>query len=184
MQNRRWFRRWEIGVELIRQCKAFDSYFNDADHVDVKTIETDTDLRSFISGMLSYNPWWLVTLYRIREIFVRILGLVHHEQPDVLLSIRPDNLSFTPGEKASFFIVRDAEEDKYWVSESPEDKHLRAFLGVVEERLNQNDRRYHVFTCVTYLHWTGPVYFNLIRPFHHLVLRSMMKAGIRNHRLP
>ncbi|WP_422698682.1 DUF2867 domain-containing protein [Desulfosarcina cetonica] len=30
-----------------------------------------------------------------------------------------------------------------------------------------------------YRNWTGPVYFNLIRPFHHLVVREMMKAGAR-----
>ena len=92
-------------------------------------------------------------------------------------------LSFKPGENASFFTIRDAKEDLYWVSESPEDKHLQAFFGVVAEKLTQNYKRYHVFTCVKYLHWTGPVYFNLIRPFHHIVVRSMMKAGIKKNRI-
>ena len=169
-------------MHIIKCFKGLDVYFDNADHVDVKTIESDTDLRSFISGMLSYNPWWLVTLYRIREILVSILGLVHHEKPESLPSIKPDDLSFTPGENASFFIVRDAKENMYWISESPEDKHLKAFFGVVVEKLNQTYNRYHVFTSVKYLHWTGPVYFNLIRPFHHIVLRSMMKAGIKKRR--
>ncbi|MCP5103876.1 MAG: DUF2867 domain-containing protein, partial [bacterium] len=38
----------------------------------------------------------------------------------------------------------------------------------------------HVVTIVHYKHWTGPVYFNLIRPFHHLVIRRMMKAALKN----
>jgi len=170
-------------MNVIQEYKEFDIYFNNADHIDVKTIESDTDLRSFISGMLSYYPWWMVFLFRIREIIVGILGLVRHEKPETLPSIVPENLSFKPGEKASFFIVRDAKEDTYWVSETPEDKHLTAFLGVVAEKLNQNYTRYHVFTCVKYLHWTGPVYFNLIRPFHHIVVWTMMKAGTKKRRI-
>jgi hypothetical protein len=31
---------------------------------------------------------------------------------------------------------------------------------------------------VHYKHWTGPVYFNLIRPFHHLVVSRMARAGL------
>jgi hypothetical protein len=166
-------------VNIIQKYKELDIYFKNTDHIDVKTIEGDIDLRSFISGMLSYYPWWVVSLYRIREIIVVLLGLVRHERPEALPSIQPEDLSFEPGENASFFMVRDAKEDRYWVSETPEDKHLRAFLGVVAEKLYRDHSRYHVFTCVQYLHWTGPVYFNLIRPFHHMVVKSMMKAGMK-----
>jgi hypothetical protein len=161
----------------ILKYKELEIYFQDADHVDVKTIESGTDLRRFISGMLSYYPWWMVSLYGIREILAGTLGLVRHEKPETLPSIKPEDLSFTPGENASFFIVRDAKEEMYWVSETPEDRHLTAFLGVTAEKLNHKRTRYHVFTSVKYLHWTGPVYFNLIRPFHHMVVWCMMKAG-------
>jgi hypothetical protein len=170
-------------MDVIQNNKEFNIYFKNADHIDVKTIESDIDLRSFISGMLSYYPWWIAFLFRIREIIVGILGLVRHGKPETLSSIEPENLSFKPGEKASFFIVRDAKEGAYWVSETPEDKHLTAFFGVVAEKLNQNHTRYHVFTCVKYLHWTGPVYFNLIRPFHHIVVWTMMKAGTKKRRI-
>lgn len=171
-------------VETLLKYKELDICFKNADHVDVKTIEGDSDLRSFISGMLSYYPWWMVSLYRIREVVVGILGLVRHEKPETLPSIKPEELSFEPGENASFFIVRDAKEDTYWVAETPEDKHLTAFFGIVAEQICQNRIRFQVLTCVKYLHWTGPVYFNLIRPFHHIVVRSMMKAGINNCRIP
>jgi len=108
--------------------------------------------------MLSYYPWWMVSLYRIREFLVSILGLVRHEKPETLPSIKPEGLSFKPGKNASFFIVRDAKEDMYWVSETLEDKHLTALFGVIAEKLSQNRTRYHVFTSVKYLHWTGPAH--------------------------
>jgi hypothetical protein len=155
-------------------------FFQDCDYIDFKTIEATVSLRHFISAMLSYYPWWLVGLYRIRELLVKILGLEKHENPDALPSIMPENLAFNPGEKASFFIVRKAREDAYWVSETPEDKHLMAYLGIVAEASGNDATTFHVFTSVKYLHWTGPVYFNLIRPFHHLVVWRMMKYAAKN----
>ena len=101
-----------------------------------------------------------------------------HEKPDVLPSLKPEGLSFNAGEKASFFIVMTAKENIYWISETPEDKHLKAYFGVVAEKLSNRSTRFHVFTSVKYIHWTGPAYFNLIRPFHHLVVSSMMKNGV------
>ena len=77
----------------------------------------------------------------------------------------------------SFFTVRCAKEDVYWISETPDDKHLRAFFGVVKETSNNSMNRFHVITTVFYKHWTGPVYFNLIRPFHHLVVSRMARHG-------
>ena len=165
-------------MNQIQKYKELEVYFKNVDHVDAKTIEGDTSLRSFISGMLSYYPWWILVLYRIREFVVKLLGLVKHEKPEVLPAIMPENLPFEPGKNASFFIVRKAQENTYWVSETPPDKHLTAIFGVVTENLSNGLTKFHVFTSVTYIHWTGPVYFNLIRPFHHLVVSRMMKAGV------
>ena len=165
-------------MNQIQKYKELEVYFKNVDHVDVKTIEGDTSLRSFISGKLSYYPWWILVLYRIREFVVKLLGLVKHEKPEVLPAIMPENLPFEPGKNASFFIVRKAQENTYWVSETPPDKHLTAIFGVVTENLSNGLTKFHVFTSVTYIHWTGPVYFNLIRPFHHLVVSRMMKAGV------
>ena len=163
----------------ILKHEGLEIFLEGTDYTDLKTIDGHVGLRPFIAGMLSYYPWWIVLLYRIREIIVRVLGLVRHEKPKLLPHIQPDALSFTPGENATFFIVKQAEEDRYWVAETPEDKHLKACFGVVVEKRDLSLNRFHVFTTITYLHWTGPVYFNLIRPFHHLVVSKMMKAGIQ-----
>jgi len=170
-------------MDIMLKNKALGVYLQDVNHLDIKTIEGNVSLRAFIAGMLSYYPRWIVFLYRLREILVGMLGLVRHEAPDVLPSIKPEDLSFEPGNKASFFIVRKSKEDIYWVAETPKDKHLKAFLGVVTEKLSAHHSRFHVFTSVKYIHWTGYVYFNLIRPFHHIVVWRMMKAGIRGSKI-
>ena len=166
-------------MEEIQKYRELDIYLQNVDHIDIKTIEGDVSLRQFICAMLSYYPWWVVFLYQTREFLVNTLGLVKHEKPDVLPLIRPDELSFNSGDKASFFIVRTAKENVYWVSETPKDRHLTAFFGVVAEPLSDHLTKFHVFTSVRYIHWTGPVYFNLIRPFHHLVVSNMMQNGVK-----
>ncbi len=162
---------------MFPQHKELDKYFRNIDYCDIKSIEADVSLRTFIAGMLSFHPWWVVALYRIREILVRMLGLVKHEKPEVSPSLRPEEISFTPGENISFFTLRDAKENTYWVSETPEDKHLSAHMGVVAEKVEDRRTKFYVFTTIKFKHWSGPVYFNIIRPFHHLVVSKMMKAG-------
>lgn len=164
-------------MDEIKKYPALAHYFQGVDHIDIKTTDAEVDLRHFIAGMLSYYPWWIVLLYKIRELLVGMLGLVRHERPETLPHIHPQSLSFTPGENATFFIVDQAKENHYWVAVTPEDKHLKAWFGVAAQKLEENRTRFHVFTTITYLHWTGPLYFNIIRPFHHLVLSQMMKAG-------
>jgi hypothetical protein len=71
-------------------------------------------------------------------------------------------------------------EDLFWISETPDDKHLKAYFGVVKEPVNNSVNRFYVFTTVYYKHWTGPVYFNLIRPLHHLAVPRMARYGLNN----
>jgi hypothetical protein len=162
---------------MLARYPEIQIYLSQADHLDVKSIETRTRLRPFIAGMLAYHPWWIRALYRFREVLVYMLGLEKHEMPDRRSSLAPQSLPFTPGGTALFFTVKCAREEHYWVAQTPPDKHLTAFLGVTAEPLASGAVRFNVFTAVRYLHWTGPVYFNLIRPFHHLVVWRMMKAG-------
>ncbi len=152
---------------------------SNADHVDVKTVQGRVSLEDFIAAMLSFRPAWLVFFYRIRKVFVRLLGMRQDDDPGILKPLRAEDIPFQSGKTASFFIVRHAEKDRYWIAETPDDKHLRAFLGIFRQTVNQKYCRFHVMTVVHYKHWTGPVYFNVIRPFHHLVVRQMALAGTK-----
>lgn len=139
-----------------------------ANHLDVRAVTSPVDLRSFIAGVLGYQPGWMTFLYRVRWGFVRLLGMKQEGIPRSP-RLRPEEVTFTPGEKAAFFTVKDAQEDRYWIA-GGDDKHLDFVLGIVVEPLADGTRRFHAITLVHYNHWTGPVYFNVIRPFHHLVV--------------
>ena len=167
-----------MNMKYILKFKSLETYYKDADFIDIKIFQGNTTLRQFIASMLSYYPWWIVQLYRIRKLLVGILGLAKHEAPHELPNLRPEDVSFTSGENVTFFTVRSAKEDQLWMSETPDDKHLKAYFGVIREPLDNSVNRFHVITTVFYKHWTGPVYFNLIRPFHHLVVSRMAKHGL------
>lgn len=163
---------------LPAEVEILAPFFSGAHHVDVKRVEGRVTLDRFLVGMLAYAPGWLRWLYRIRARVVKVLGL--REQPtgvniDDLL---PRQVSFEPGDEVMFFTIRKARAGCYWVAETPEDKHLAAYLAVLAKSSGTTDATvFYVVTIVRYKHWTGPVYFNLIRPFHHLVVSRMAKAG-------
>ena len=49
------------------------------------------------------------------------------------------------------------------------------------KKVARQKNRFYIMTVVHYKHWTGPVYFNMIRPFHHLVVRRMALAGLKGN---
>ncbi|RYZ39623.1 MAG: DUF2867 domain-containing protein [Myxococcaceae bacterium] len=150
-----------------------------ADHVDVKTVESEATQREFLAALLSYQPAWVKALFGVRAVFVRLLGMRQHRQPRSR-RLRPEDVPMTPGSAASFFIVRHAEEGHVWVV-AAKDKHLDATLAVVVEPAPGGGarRRFHVVTLVHYRNRAGPVYFNFIRPLHHLVVGSMARSAAR-----
>lgn len=150
-----------------------------ADHCDIKSVDVDRApdaacLREFIAGFLNYNPAWIKSLYVVRAGFVRLLGMRQHGIPHAP-RLRGDTVPFTPGAKAAFFEVVRAEEGRHWFAAASE-SHLTAHVGVILEPRGTTSRL-HVVTLVHYNRWTGPVYFNVIRPFHHVVVNSMLRAG-------
>ncbi len=165
-------------MDYINKYAEITALLKGADHADVKIVEGDVTMRQFIASMLSYYPWWIVCLYYVRAALVRLLGMRQPARPDELPQLKPEDISMTPGDHATFFIVRLARQEEYWVAETPEDKHLQAYFGIIVEPVKDNLNRFHIVTIVHYKHWTGPVYFNTIRPFHHLVVRRMARAGV------
>lgn len=152
----------------------------DCDHVDVKTVESTNDMRAFIAGMLNYAPRWMVFLFRVRGVLARLLGLRHEDSPGPR-RWEPDEIPFKKGASLSFFTIYDAKPDRHYIAYA-RDTHLVGYLAIIAERLPDAVKpwRYHVVTIVKYQHWTGPVYFNVIRPFHHIVVHYMAAAGAKS----
>ena len=161
----------------LQQIPQIAALTQNANHVDVKTVEGNVSMQAFIAGMLEYQPGWMTFLYGVRWAFVRLLGMTQKGVPRSHKTPQK-TIPMTPGQKASFFTIKAAEDERFWIAGTTE-SHLTAHLGVVVEALKDGQKRFYVITVVHYHRWTGPVYFNVIRPFHHLVVGSMMKGGLR-----
>jgi hypothetical protein len=144
-------------------------WLGSADHVDVKSVNSDVPLRAFTARLLGYQPAWVTALYGVRSVFVRLLGMKQEGIPRAP-TYTSQTLPVTPGDLAGFFRVHRA-SDTAW-SCAVDDTHLWAGLAVVRE-----GAQLHVVTVVRYKNWAGPIYFNVIRPFHHLVVRAMIGAA-------
>lgn len=172
-----------LGTEYVVRFRGFAPILDGADHVDVKTVVGRIDLPEFLAALLSYQPAWLTLLYRVRMGLVLLLGLPRNGGPRAR-AIRPDLVPMTPGASISFWTVRSVEDRRFWAAETPPARHLAAHLAVAAEPLCDGRTRFHVATVVHYRHWTGPVYFNLIRPFHHMVVRRTARHAAQGFRSP
>ncbi|NUR94608.1 MAG: DUF2867 domain-containing protein [Kribbellaceae bacterium] len=143
------------------------------DEIDVKTAHGDVTLREFTATALSHTPLWLKGLFAVRMAVAAVLRLETTGVPDSR-RMRPETVSFTPGEKNAFFTVMRGEEDHYLLLKVT-DNHLIGYLAIITD--NEKPATFQVVTLVKFLRPAGRFYYNLIRPFHHVVLLSMCRAG-------
>ncbi|TDD84778.1 DUF2867 domain-containing protein [Actinomadura darangshiensis] len=148
-----------------------------ADHVGVRTVESEATLREFTAGAMGWRPAWMRGLFKARALFARLLRL---REPDVPLGTpaRPEDLSFTPGDHIAFFTVTDAAEERYLVLETTDD-HLTAWLAITTAPSADPRTRFELATLVKYHRRAGRFYFGVIRPFHHMIIAGMAAAGAR-----
>ncbi|GAA1134901.1 DUF2867 domain-containing protein [Kribbella jejuensis] len=143
------------------------------DEIDVKTAHGDVTLREFTANALSHTPVWVKGLFAVRMAVAAVLRLETAGVPDSRRT-RPETVSFTPGEKNAFFTVVRGEEDHYLLLEVT-DNHLIGYLAIITD--NERPATFQVVTLVKFLRPAGRFYYNLIRPFHHVILLSMCRAG-------
>jgi hypothetical protein len=164
-------------LRYIDQIEELQAILKDADYVGVKIVEGDVTLQEFLAGMFAYRPGLIRFLYRVRSGLVRLIGIRQQPLPEMDEWIPGDVPMLSCG-NIWFFSVSLASEDRYWIGCCPEESHLTAFMGVVVEPLKGTRKRFHFVTIVLYKHWTGRLYFLLIRPFNWFFVNRLARAGL------
>lgn len=165
-------------MRFVRSIPEIRAILQNADYADAYSVVSGKPLRAVAASCLSFMPWWARVLYWIRAGFVRILGMRQDKTP-FDAPVREEDVSLTPGEKVAFLTVSMAQDESHWVA-GVNDKHLSAQLGFVAEPLRDGRKRFHLLTVVKFRHWTGPLYFNVIRPFHHIVVKAMLRNVVKD----
>lgn len=113
-------------------------------------------------------PAWLKFLFRLRDLLVRPFGLKTGE------GARREKLeeALNNGESCGFMSVAERTADETIVA--LDDKHLVAYMSIYIE-----GGQVFASTVVRYHNKLGVVYFNLIRPFHVLVVKNLFTQMMR-----
>lgn len=164
-----------MNAENLARIPAIGEIMARSDRVHVKTVVCEKNLREFIAAMLSYMPAWMRFLYWVRGYFVILLGNSQDSVPQKQ-DLRPEDVGFEPGDAALFFNVVAAREEEYWVAVA-RDKMIAGYLGVVVEPMDNGKNKFYLLTTAEYLHWTARIYFNVICPFHLLVVERMARVA-------
>jgi hypothetical protein len=136
-----------------------------ADAFSIASQTTDLTARDAATRMLSQSPPWVEALMRLRDLIVTPFGLKTAQ------SARHADI-----DKVGFFPV---------ISETPQrlvagfnDSHLD-FRVVVDVATEGTGQRVTATTVVLMHNWLGRIYLTVIKPFHRMVVRSMLQQVTR-----
>jgi hypothetical protein len=117
---------------------------------------------------LSYNPFWMKWLMDIRDAMVGVFGLKTGG-----ITKKSNVLYFEKGSVLVYFRVSERTDDVIVLEET--DKHLnfRILLQVDKNEIGE-EIHFNFSTLVHFNNQFGRVYFALIRPFHILIVNSMI----------
>lgn len=113
------------------------------------------------------NPRWIDWLYKIRSVLVKPFGLsadTYYAEP---------NTDIKKGDKCGFLQVLEYTENEILLFGT--DKHLEAWCSVYCKPSANGLYVIKCSTMVLYHNLLGKVYFTLIRPFHYLVVCSLLQ---------
>ncbi|OYX28202.1 MAG: hypothetical protein B7Z06_02255 [Flavobacteriales bacterium 32-35-8] len=150
---------------------SFESVFIDRN----STITSTTIGKSFFMS----GPKWVDTLFAFRNKLVGFFGL----KTSGIIADRQkmlDSFKGEKGEQMGLFKVLDKTPDEMILGE--DDKHLnfRVSLFIDRQSSDPTTKKLIISTTVKFNNWFGRLYFLPVRPFHKLIVPTMLKGIIKH----
>ncbi len=145
-------------------------YINTIDFEDTfSTINHKDSLESITRLVFATMPKWVEGLMKLRNVMVKLIGLSSEKPKDY-------NESFAIGGYIGFFKIMSLSETEIVMGADDDHLNFRAVITL------QPSQTYNVFvtTLVEYNNKKGKVYMNIIKPFHRLVVKRMVKQAYKN----
>jgi Protein of unknown function (DUF2867) len=125
------------------------------------------------------RPRWIAVLMKMRGLFARVIGLKHPapsevnevDEIDASAAGRP----YAVGERAGIFPVQSVQANELILG--LDDKHLNFRVSVLRY-LNSGTEKVAVTTVVEINNGLGRAYLFVIKPFHKLIVRSILQNAI------
>jgi hypothetical protein len=128
-------------------------------------------------AFFSSAPAWVDKLMHFRNKIVGIFGLKTPRSANRKQTI--DNFKCEKGEQVGLFKVFDKSDKEVVLGEN--DKHLdfRVSLFLEDVQNDAFEKKLTISTTVTFKNWFGRFYFFPVRPFHKLIVPTMLKEIIK-----
>lgn len=137
---------------------------------------TSTDIgKSFFTS----SPKWVEKLFTFRNKIVSLFGLKTsgkiEDRENQLKNFKCDK-----GERLGLFKVFDKNENEVILGE--DDKHLnfRISLFLADHENDPNKKSLTISTTTQFNNWFGRLYFLPVKPFHKVIVPTMLKGIINN----
>lgn len=118
------------------------------------------------SKFSTISPAWIQALMKLRNFLVSFIGLKTGD----LDAVSENDLS--EGSRIGFFIITARNENEIVFGE--DDKHLNFESSLLLKSNHENEELYSI-TIVKFHNFTGRAYFFFVKPFHKLIIRSVLK---------
>lgn len=145
-----------IKLPVIPSKSDVTNGFGQVDYFDTYQIKKQTDKSAEeIAKELMTLPRWVVVLFKIRNLIVRIFGLKTDRE--------------TSPAETFFPMIENREEE---VVMGAEDKHLYFRASIMKD---QSEDTISLTTLVHFNNVWGKVYFFPVKPFHKIIMRALLK---------
>ena len=121
----------------------------------------------------TYMPKWMENLFKLRHILVKPFGLKAGEGND---TSKFEECIRSGGSHEVMSVAAKSENETVL---RLNDKHLCAYLSVHIRKKEGDTKIVNVSTLVNFHYWLGYVYFYSIYPFHHIVVRQLIKHTLK-----
>ncbi len=145
-----------------------DCYTGDLENYTESINSVDLGKAFFVS-----SPKWIDKLLNVRNKIVSKFGLKTSEDLEYKKE-RLTNFNAEIGEQVGLFKVFQKTENELILGE--DDKHLNFKVSLLLNKLNQN---LTIITTVNFNNWFGKIYFSIIKPFHKIIVKTMLKGTIK-----
>lgn len=152
--------------------------FGKADYLDIYSISFQNPQNysiDYLTGLFFTSmPNWIKNLLSFRNFIVKFFGL---QGGDIDQLKEPDkSVHYVIGSEAVIFKVSDRNDDEIVMADN--DKHLNFRTSLMIEKTDDNDIfNFYSATIVHYNNIWGRLYFLPVKPFHKLIIRTMLRIA-------
>jgi len=160
-----------IKIDKIPEYSLILNGIGDIDYCDSYQIEiiTTSSIDKITTGIFNV-PEWVKLLLQVRNSIVRLFGLKTGETQIANIA------DYYPvGSKAVYFTVSDRNETEIVMNLIDAHLNFRTSVMLVRKEFSTT---ISLMTIVKFNNKTGRIYFFLIKPFHKIIIKSLLKRLI------